>query len=109
MVTRLTDRQWQILRLIADGHTNAAIGRHLNTSEAAIGSAVTRLLAKFDARDRANLVHIAHQQRLLTHVECGTHNGYRRHQRASEPPCADCREAERIHSAQRRAQTRSAA
>ncbi|WP_153463288.1 response regulator transcription factor [Streptomyces kaniharaensis] len=105
----LTSRQQQILRLVAEGHTNAAIGRRLNITEQAAGSAVARLLAKLGARDRANLVHIAHQHRLLTHVECGTHNGYRRHQKRREPACTDCREAERIHSAIRRAQTRRAA
>ncbi|MFJ2780255.1 response regulator transcription factor [Kitasatospora sp. NPDC087315] len=75
--------------------------------EQAAGSAVARLIAKLGARDRANLVHIAHQQRLLTHVKCGTHNGYRRHQRLRELACPDCRDAEADRSARRRAAVRT--
>lgn len=99
----ITNRQQQILELIATGHTDTQIGRRLDITAQAASAAVARLNAKLGARSRAHAVHIAHQRRLLTHTECGTHNGYRRHQRNGEPACHDCRTAERIHSAQRRA------
>lgn len=35
-------------------------------------------------------------------VKCGTIEGYRRHIKHKEPTCAPCREANRIHIAERR-------
>jgi DNA-binding NarL/FixJ family response regulator len=47
-VTRLTAREREVLALLAEGHSNAAIARTLTLSEAAIGKHVGNILAKLD-------------------------------------------------------------
>ncbi|GIJ43472.1 DNA-binding response regulator [Virgisporangium aliadipatigenens] len=47
-VTRLTAREREVLALVAEGHSNAAIARTLSLSEAAIGKHVGNILAKLD-------------------------------------------------------------
>ncbi|SHN46484.1 response regulator transcription factor [Cryptosporangium aurantiacum] len=47
-VTRLSEREHEVLGLIAEGHSNAAIARRLFLSEAAVGKHVGNVLAKLD-------------------------------------------------------------
>jgi DNA-binding NarL/FixJ family response regulator len=47
-VNRLTAREREVLTLVAEGHSNAAIARRLVLSEAAIGKHVGNILAKLD-------------------------------------------------------------
>lgn len=52
----LTPRQGQVLRLVAEGLTNASIARELNCAERTVELHVTHLLTKARASNRASLV-----------------------------------------------------
>jgi two-component system, NarL family, nitrate/nitrite response regulator NarL len=49
----------QILSLLATGHTNREIGQSLYLAEDTIGHRLTRLMRRFEARNRAHLVYSA--------------------------------------------------
>ncbi|WP_438297526.1 response regulator [Streptomyces sp. HUAS TT7] len=51
----LTDRERAVLRLLATGLTNAAIGRELGLTEAAVKNHVTHALTKLDLANRVQL------------------------------------------------------
>ncbi|MEV4135151.1 response regulator transcription factor [Dactylosporangium sp. NPDC049742] len=57
----LTDRERQVLALVAEGLTNAEIGLRLHVTAGTAKTHVARLLHKLDARDRIQLVIIAHR------------------------------------------------
>jgi DNA-binding NarL/FixJ family response regulator len=57
----LTDRERQVLGLVADGLTNAEIGERLFITPGTAKVHVARLLYKLGARDRVQLVIIAHR------------------------------------------------
>jgi DNA-binding NarL/FixJ family response regulator len=57
----LTDREREVLTLVADGLTNDEIARHLYISPGTAKTHVRHLLAKLDARDRVQLAIIAHR------------------------------------------------
>jgi DNA-binding NarL/FixJ family response regulator len=64
-VTRLlTDRESEVLRLVATGLSNAEIAERLFISPATAKTHVAHLLTKLDARDRVQLVIIAYQSGL---------------------------------------------
>ena len=58
---QLTDREREVLELIAKGQSNAEIAAALFISHATAKTHVSRLLMKLDARDRAQLVMIAYE------------------------------------------------
>lgn len=62
---RLTTRQIEILRGIADGKTYAEIGRELFVTEDTVRTHVRRILARLGARCAAHAVHLGHQRGLL--------------------------------------------
>ncbi len=62
----LTDREREVLVLVARGHTNAEIAEMLYMSPATSKTHVSRLLMKLDARDRAQLVMRAYEAGLVT-------------------------------------------
>ena len=62
----VTDREREILTLVARGLSNDDIAAHLTLSQATVKSHVGRLLAKLHARDRAQLVVIAYETGLVT-------------------------------------------
>jgi DNA-binding NarL/FixJ family response regulator len=62
----VTDREREILTLIARGLSNGDIAAHLTLSPATVKSHVGRLLTKLNARDRAQLVVAAYETGLVT-------------------------------------------
>lgn len=65
-LTGVTEREREILVLIARGMSNTDIATHLTLSLATVKSHVGRLLTKLNARDRAQLVVVAYETGLVT-------------------------------------------
>jgi DNA-binding NarL/FixJ family response regulator len=61
----LTDREREVLRLVAEGLTNEQIAERLVLSPATARTHVSRLFAKLDARHRAQLVVLAYETGLV--------------------------------------------
>ncbi|MBB5081270.1 DNA-binding NarL/FixJ family response regulator [Nonomuraea endophytica] len=62
----LSEREREVLLLIARGRTNDQIAEHLGISRVTVKTHVRRLLAKLDAHDRAQLVVVAYESGLVT-------------------------------------------
>jgi DNA-binding NarL/FixJ family response regulator len=62
----LTDREVEVLELVARGLSNAEIAKRLFVSPATAKTHVARLLMKLDARDRAQLIIVAYETGLVT-------------------------------------------
>jgi DNA-binding NarL/FixJ family response regulator len=60
-VAELTPRELEVLRLIAQGLSNAEIGEELFISDTTVKTHVTRLFQKLDLRDRAQAIVLAYQ------------------------------------------------
>jgi DNA-binding NarL/FixJ family response regulator len=60
----LTEREADVLQLIAAGLSNSEIATQLFVSEAAVKTHVNRIFAKTASRDRAQAVAYAHRHRL---------------------------------------------
>ncbi|NUR89780.1 MAG: response regulator transcription factor [Nonomuraea sp.] len=62
----ITDREREVLALIARGLSNTELAAHLHLSLATVKTHIGRLLAKLNARDRAQLVIAAYESGLVT-------------------------------------------
>lgn len=62
---RLTQREREILGLVAQGKSNAAIGRALYISETTVKTHLQHAYTKLDASDRAHAITLAREQGLL--------------------------------------------
>ncbi|NGO78920.1 response regulator transcription factor [Streptomyces sp. YC504] len=65
VVVPLTARETDVLNAVADGLTNAEIGRRLVIAEATVKTHLLRLFAKLDAKDRTHAVVIALERGML--------------------------------------------
>lgn len=66
--TLLSDRQLQILHLIARGHTNAVIAEKLSLSPHTIDAYCRRILLKFNTRSRVTAAVRASQMGLISKI-----------------------------------------
>lgn len=61
----LTEREAEVLRLVAQARSNAEIARELYIGEATVKTHVSNVLQKLGARDRVHAAVLAHQHRLV--------------------------------------------
>ncbi|MBV8998730.1 MAG: helix-turn-helix transcriptional regulator, partial [Solirubrobacterales bacterium] len=65
-LSELTEREREIMTLVAHGHSNAEIAAQLYLSPLTVKTHVSRAMLKLHARDRAQLVVIAYQSGLVS-------------------------------------------
>ena len=65
-LAEVTDRELEVLLLVAKGKSNSAIAAELFLSEATVKTYVSRLLAKLGVRDRVQLAVLAYESGLIT-------------------------------------------
>ena len=64
-VTPLSERELEVLRLVAEGHTNEEIGRQLVITTHTVISHTRHVLAKLQARSRAHAVALGFRGALI--------------------------------------------
>ncbi|GIJ71076.1 hypothetical protein Voc01_059930 [Virgisporangium ochraceum] len=63
---RLTEREAEVLRLVARGPSNAELAAELHLSEATVKTHLTRVSTNLDLRDRVQAVVFAYEHGLVT-------------------------------------------
>lgn len=66
LIEALTDREVDVLRLVAEGLTNEEIGARLHLSPLTAKTHVSRIMQKLHARDRVRLVVVAYESGLVS-------------------------------------------
>jgi DNA-binding NarL/FixJ family response regulator len=64
-LTRLTEREQEVMKLVARGWSNTEIADHLYVTHATVKTHVSRLLMKLEARDRAQLIVLSYESGLV--------------------------------------------
>lgn len=64
-IERLTPRELQILRMVADGHTSLPLGKKLGISCQTVNAHVKNILRKLNVRTRAQAISKAYEQGVL--------------------------------------------
>ena len=64
-LAELTERETEVLKLVAKGHSNAEVAVQLGIGEATVKTHVARLLMKLELRDRVQVVIFAYESGLV--------------------------------------------
>jgi DNA-binding NarL/FixJ family response regulator len=67
-MSELTNRESEVLRLLAQGMTQRAIARQLDISPATVGTHIQRVLTKLDVHSRTQAVALAYREGLVEQV-----------------------------------------
>lgn len=66
LLSALTDREREVFFMVASGATNAEVAAGLHLSEGTVKVHVGRILAKFDLRDRVQIVVLGYESGVIT-------------------------------------------